>query len=349
FEFDPSWSASNFFLSDGQDTNNNTDEMILDEARRAASEGVRIYTIGFGEQGQLNEPLLQEIASLTGGEYSYADPSVAVSLIAGFIKAEKARANLQQVWEWISKVAQGQTVDGGTFDVSGKGLLDVVLAWPGSTLELELTDPDGKQVGANYPGVKVVSTERTSQVFIENAKPGSWQVSVYGAETSMPEEPFYALASFKENTATPAAVAGGAPADVTAPVLLLLLVLGGAGAVAYVAAGQRRSTVSGASASISASPRLELVVTDAVSGTSNIAVAGGELTVGRADDADIRIRDPRVSRRHATLLYRDGILSVRDEGSSTGTLVNGEPVSTAVLVAGDTLVFGDSTIRIEAL
>ena len=48
--------------------------------------------------------------------------------------------------------------------------------------------------------------------------------------------------------------------------------------------------------------------------------ASGKLVVGRAEDADIRIDDPSVSRRHA-VLHVDAPMRIEDLGSSNGTFV----------------------------
>jgi two-component system, cell cycle response regulator len=51
------------------------------------------------------------------------------------------------------------------------------------------------------------------------------------------------------------------------------------------------------------------------------------LLIGRADDRDVRIEDPSVSRRHARIApAADGGHAVEDLGSTNGTQVNNEPV-----------------------
>ncbi len=70
---------------------------------------------------------------------------------------------------------------------------------------------------------------------------------------------------------------------------------------------------------------------------------GGEPTtwlLGRSSACDVVLRDPAVSRRHALVSTRGGQCSVRDLGSTNGIQVNGKPVETAVLRAGDVLTLG---------
>jgi adenylate cyclase len=67
---------------------------------------------------------------------------------------------------------------------------------------------------------------------------------------------------------------------------------------------------------------------------------GAAHVVGRAPTSDIPVIDPTISRRHAELECRDGIVTVRDLGSSNGTFVNGARIETATVTAGDTVTFG---------
>ena len=55
------------------------------------------------------------------------------------------------------------------------------------------------------------------------------------------------------------------------------------------------------------------------------------MILGRGKDADFRVDDPNVSRRHAAIYWNDGRLMVEDLGSTNGTMVNGYPVTSTVL------------------
>ena len=61
--------------------------------------------------------------------------------------------------------------------------------------------------------------------------------------------------------------------------------------------------------------------------------------VGRSADADIRIDAPAFADRHARLELVGEQVVLRDLGSAEGSVVNGEPVRDAVLLAGDQVVF----------
>ncbi len=53
----------------------------------------------------------------------------------------------------------------------------------------------------------------------------------------------------------------------------------------------------------------------------------GELLIGRAPEADVRVEDAAVSRQHAVLLLQDGRATLRDLGGQNGTEVDGVRLS----------------------
>jgi ABC-type multidrug transport system ATPase subunit len=72
------------------------------------------------------------------------------------------------------------------------------------------------------------------------------------------------------------------------------------------------------------------------------------LTVGRAVDNDIVVRDPMVSRHHARLDRVDGGWQLIDLGSRNTTLVNGTPIAgPTVLADGDRFTVGGTDIRLH--
>ena len=76
------------------------------------------------------------------------------------------------------------------------------------------------------------------------------------------------------------------------------------------------------------------------------------LVIGRGTDADLRINDPGVSRRHAEIRIapaESGVpsVSVVDLGSTNGMLVNGHKVTQATLDDGATVKIGNTTMTIR--
>jgi hypothetical protein len=72
-----------------------------------------------------------------------------------------------------------------------------------------------------------------------------------------------------------------------------------------------------------------------------------ELWVGRHDSCDVRLTSPRVSRRHARLVYREGIWIVHDLESTNGTSVNGVVVGRCRIQPGDEISFAGDRVRID--
>ncbi len=80
-----------------------------------------------------------------------------------------------------------------------------------------------------------------------------------------------------------------------------------------------------------------------------IALDGPALTIGRALDNDVVLDDRRVSRHHARLQARRGMLVLTDLDSANGSRVNGVAVSEVALGAGDRIEIGVTVFVIEAV
>ncbi|MBC7294056.1 MAG: DUF3662 and FHA domain-containing protein [Thermoleophilia bacterium] len=72
------------------------------------------------------------------------------------------------------------------------------------------------------------------------------------------------------------------------------------------------------------------------------------IIVGRARNADFRIEDPNVSRRHAAIFWHNGQIVIEDLDSTNGTMVNGYPVTSTVLRPSDVVAIGNCRLRVEA-
>ncbi len=73
----------------------------------------------------------------------------------------------------------------------------------------------------------------------------------------------------------------------------------------------------------------------------------GRVVLGRARDADFRIDNPDVSRRHAVIYWSNGQVMLEDLGSTNGTMVNGYPISSTVVTPRDVVVIGDCRMNID--
>lgn len=65
-------------------------------------------------------------------------------------------------------------------------------------------------------------------------------------------------------------------------------------------------------------------------------------TVGRDPGNDIILRDPKVSRHHAEIVFERGFFVLHDLASANGTYVNGKRIRVAPLTHGAKLRLGNS-------
>ncbi len=70
----------------------------------------------------------------------------------------------------------------------------------------------------------------------------------------------------------------------------------------------------------------------------------GSNLVGRGSDADLRISDQGVSRRHLDIQFDGAVATAYDLGSTNGTAVNGHIVGSQVLRHGDVIRIGHSKL-----
>src|SRR6187397_1153110 len=72
-------------------------------------------------------------------------------------------------------------------------------------------------------------------------------------------------------------------------------------------------------------------------GGALIEIAKDLVLVGRKEDCDIRLDHKSISKLHCVLVKTDGLLLLRDLGSTNGTRVNGQRVRRAALLPNDQL------------
>jgi FhaA, N-terminal domain/FHA domain len=71
------------------------------------------------------------------------------------------------------------------------------------------------------------------------------------------------------------------------------------------------------------------------------------LVLGRAQDCDVQISDPNVSRRHAELRQEETSYWIVDLGSTNGMEVNGQRLRQAKLEGGDRITLGSTDVVFE--
>jgi hypothetical protein len=86
----------------------------------------------------------------------------------------------------------------------------------------------------------------------------------------------------------------------------------------------------------------------------NLPLAPPGIVIGRGNDADLRIDDPGVSRKHIEIRVEEAQdlggpprITVHDLGSTNGVLVNGKRVEKATLADGATMKIGNTTMSLH--
>src|SRR5215469_5650208 len=90
--------------------------------------------------------------------------------------------------------------------------------------------------------------------------------------------------------------------------------------------------------------RAQLVPLD---GGPPIDIVKDLVVVGRKEDCDLRLEHKSVSKMHCVIVKTDGLLLLRDLGSTNGTRVNGQRVRRAALLPNDQLTIANYKFRVQ--
>jgi pSer/pThr/pTyr-binding forkhead associated (FHA) protein len=77
-----------------------------------------------------------------------------------------------------------------------------------------------------------------------------------------------------------------------------------------------------------------------------VEVAKEMMLIGRQEDCDLRLDHKSVSKMHCVLVKTDGLLLLRDLGSTNGTRVNGTRVRRAALLPNDKVSVANFHFRV---
>src|SRR3954451_6328284 len=68
--------------------------------------------------------------------------------------------------------------------------------------------------------------------------------------------------------------------------------------------------------------------------------------VGRREFCDVQVNDVSLSKRHCVLVKTDGLLVIRDLGTTNGTKVKGQRIRWAALLPDDRITLGNYKMRV---
>ena len=335
-------------LSDGLTNEGLLPQEILDgPVQEAAAAGTCIYTVGFGDQGDLDEELLQSIANGAAcGEYNYA--SAHDELEWHYITLRHQSLG-EILGEFHGQVAQGEQVDAGQVNVpSGQDALYASLYWPGSVLGLVLTDPQGQAVDENYPGAVISTYPQMVYAVVEDPLAGMWNIDVFGQDVPAGTTRFDAIISSRVALVTPVptemptvtpAVAVAQPSGGIGPAVVFLVVV--VGAIGLLVLSATRGRLRTATTGVSGIARPRLIVRSGRLSGREFPLGAQGITIGRGRGNDVQLEGSTVSRRHAVIRSARGQFFLQDQRSTHGTYLNGRRVDGAPLSEGDIVRIGN--------
>ena len=104
------------------------------------------------------------------------------------------------------------------------------------------------------------------------------------------------------------------------------------------------TTVSASVGSTLVRPCLEVLESRDSAMVGRVFPIGEGLSIGRRDNAGLRILDRSVSRDHARLFLINGEVALADHGTTNGTFVNGNRIERVLLQVGDMVRVGLHTV-----
>jgi pSer/pThr/pTyr-binding forkhead associated (FHA) protein len=215
-------------------------------------------------------------------------------------------------------------VEVGQVDVPpNQGEMYITLHWPGSDLDLIMTDPRGRHVDLSSSRVSLAEYEGLAYLIIQNPLPGNWLFEAFGADVPDGLLRFDVIVSVRERT--------GPPPVNTQVILLIVGLAGGVAVIVEIVVAQQRR------------PRRAAVGLQVVGrqGSQPFApLRRRQLIIGRDPRCGMVLADPLVSARHASIQHTPQGYVLTDLGSTHGTFVNGQQMEQALLRGGERLRLG---------
>ena len=312
---------------------------ILDLANQAGEKGICVYTVGFGNpqadpetDAYIDENFLRQIAQVSGcGQYYSAQESIQLANV--FVELRHASMGTL-LMKNSGTIQQNQKLNLGGVDIPvNYEQMMFTLNWPGSNLVPVLTDPKGKTVDENYPGVTIDSQETITTIIVDHPRTGNWNVSVYGQDVPEGTTNYNALMSTR-----------GLIEEKGTSIWLWI------GLVIVVISGVTITTLSHSftkeNKPYSAKHQAHKAYLQVKNGeqTRISYLLNDRVLIGRGSNCGIVLRDISVSRMHAIIFSKEANWFIQDQGSKAGVRVNDRLVETAQLQTGDKIKLGHSEL-----
>ena len=298
-----------------------SDELIAGPIQSMKDAGITLYAIGFGninDMGSIDENLLKNIAEATGGKYYFASSMFELSKTYVRLRHESKG---QIIASDSGLISPDEAIDLTPIDVTNEmGDLSISLIWPGSLVDLNITDPKGVKVDENYPNSSISLDTNPIYFVIDDPLPGTWDINIYGKDVTTQGEPYEVISSTSKERVVKSyyivILASSAGFLFFAAILSIILVI--------ISKKKKKKA-------FMIYQGVKIPVVD-------------KMIIGRTPAAGIMINDSKVSRNHALISKSGQSFIINDLRSENGTFVDGSKINTVELINGSNIKIGDSVL-----
>jgi len=183
---DPSHSPMIVLLADGNNdfnkskgrTQAESDADLAKAVKDAQAKGIPVYTIGLNADGKLNKNALADLAKQTKGKSFITDTPDDLPQILSEIFADHAKLNVVK----LPSVTGNGSYQEVTVNVPNDSVLEANISIMSSKpVQVQLSDPSGKNVNLNSNEAKLSTSKSYSLVKLLKPQEGDWKLRVKGA------------------------------------------------------------------------------------------------------------------------------------------------------------------------
>jgi Mg-chelatase subunit ChlD len=160
-----------------EDSYNDTQEIV----KKAAADGVPIYTIGLNSDGNVDQNLLSDIAENTSGRSYLVDSSDNLPRIFDEIFADFINSNIIPLGDFVTNGSDFTEIP---FNISNNSVLEanIILLSQNKLKEIELINPNGETVVLNTDDVIVSESSQYTLLKLITPVMGDWMLRIRGSE-----------------------------------------------------------------------------------------------------------------------------------------------------------------------
>ncbi|QOJ78657.1 VWA domain-containing protein [Infirmifilum lucidum] len=173
-------------LTDGK--NNAGQYNPVDVAHEASAKNIPVFTLGFGEKGDIDEDLLKRIALITNALYFYAPSPEDLKKIYSMLAIRTVGG--VPIYHLVSTVKQGEEKKVEIEVTRDMDFVGARLSYVGSLINLTLISPSGRVIRGVESYVARTSMPGYESVIVYNPEPGLWRVVVRGVQVPQGGESF---------------------------------------------------------------------------------------------------------------------------------------------------------------